>query len=208
MARAMRTSPSMRAVGASLRTLGLGAATLACLVLESTCAAPQHGPHVSPAPLAMAPCPRLTHLMGDDDPAGESGGRAAIVIVLDGARWQEVFLGVDPALAQKAGAPAASLEAPMPHLRALAASRGIALGAPGSGGVSEPRAPTSSRCRGTPSSSPGAPPRPASPTTARGPPCPPSPTRSARAPDPRATSPCSRRGRRSSAPRRRGRRPS
>ena len=127
----MRTSIPMRAVGASLRTLGLGAATLACLVLESTCAAPQHAAHVSPVPLAMAPCP---HPTGDDDPANGASGRAAIVIVLDGARWQEIFLGVDPALARKAGAPASSLGAPMPHLRALAAARGVALGAPGSGG--------------------------------------------------------------------------
>jgi hypothetical protein len=107
-------------------------ATLACLVLESTCAAPQHAPHVPPAQVAMAPCPRPTTA---DDPADEASGRAAIVIVLDGARWQEIFLGVDPALARKAGAPAAALEAPMPHLRALAAARGVTLGAPGSGSV-------------------------------------------------------------------------
>jgi hypothetical protein len=58
---------------------------------------------------------------------------AVILVVLDGARWQEVFVGADPQLSAAASVPAPSADALMPHLHALVADRGSALGAPGQG---------------------------------------------------------------------------
>ena len=55
---------------------------------------------------------------------------AVVLVVLDGVRWQDVFVGGDPHLA---GGPAPSAEALMPHLHALVADRGAAVGAPGRG---------------------------------------------------------------------------
>src|SRR5262249_38447933 len=60
--------------------------------------------------------------------AQDDGGYPAVVIVvLDGARWQEVLVGSD---AELSGAPAVTADALMPHLHALMAERGAALGAP------------------------------------------------------------------------------
>ena len=56
-----------------------------------------------------------------------------ILVVLDGARWQEVFVGADPQLSAEAGVPAVHADALMPYLHALVAERGAALGAPGQG---------------------------------------------------------------------------
>ena len=58
---------------------------------------------------------------------------AVVIVVLDGARWQEVFVGADPELATPAGVRTTSAEALMPHLHELVSSRGSALGAPGQG---------------------------------------------------------------------------
>ena len=60
----------------------------------------------------------------------EASDAAVVLVVLDGVRWQDVFVGGDPHLA---GGPAPSAEALMPHLHALVAERGAALGAPGRG---------------------------------------------------------------------------
>jgi hypothetical protein len=60
----------------------------------------------------------------------ERDDAAVVLVVLDGARWQEVFVGSDPRLS---GAPAVPADALMPALHALAAERGAALGAPGYG---------------------------------------------------------------------------
>ncbi|HXK21001.1 MAG TPA: alkaline phosphatase family protein [Polyangiaceae bacterium] len=57
-----------------------------------------------------------------------------IVVALDGARFQEVFEGVDPDLArQQGGLPPASAQQLMPHLHGLMTDSGAALGAPGHG---------------------------------------------------------------------------
>jgi hypothetical protein len=55
---------------------------------------------------------------------------AVVLVVLDGARWQEVFAGTDP---QLSGAPAVPAESLMPVLHALAAEQGASIGAPGYG---------------------------------------------------------------------------
>jgi hypothetical protein len=71
--------------------------------------------------------------IGNDNAAAGPGQRnddAAVVVVLDGTRWQEVFVGADPALASAARVEAPSAPALMPNLHALLEERGAALGAP------------------------------------------------------------------------------
>jgi hypothetical protein len=63
----------------------------------------------------------------------ETDESAVILVVLDGARWQEVFVGADTELSASAGLPALPADALMPRLHELVASRGSALGAPGRG---------------------------------------------------------------------------
>ena len=66
-------------------------------------------------------------------PSPEPSDSAVVVVVLDGARWQEVFVGTDPRLASTAGTPAVDAAELMPHLHEVLRDRGTALGAPGRG---------------------------------------------------------------------------
>lgn len=65
-------------------------------------------------------------------------GTHVVLLMIDGVRWQEVFGGVDRALARRQGllprerVGAAAL---MPNLHRVIAERGVALGAPGQGTV-------------------------------------------------------------------------
>lgn len=62
--------------------------------------------------------------------------RRVVLVTIDGARWQEIFHGVDPALAQAAGMPReeqVAADALLPNLYRRVAARGVALGAPGHG---------------------------------------------------------------------------
>jgi hypothetical protein len=95
--------------------LTLGAA---CLPPTEADERPAREPAAVPARAALA--------------APEPGGSdaAVVLVVLDGARWQDVFVGADPHLAS---GPAPSAAALMPHLHALVAERGAAVGAPGRG---------------------------------------------------------------------------
>jgi Metalloenzyme superfamily len=69
-----------------------------------------------------------------DPPDPPTPSEAAVVlVVLDGARWQDVFTGADPRLAAAAGVGALSAPELMPNLHAAIAERGAALGAPGCG---------------------------------------------------------------------------
>jgi len=68
-----------------------------------------------------------------EPPSRDSGDAAVVLVVLDGARWQEVFVGADPQLSTEAAVPAQHAGALMPNLHALVADRGAALGAPGQG---------------------------------------------------------------------------
>jgi hypothetical protein len=70
------------------------------------------------------------HELRAREPAEEG---AVVLVVIDGARWQDVFVGGDPQLSAEARIPVSSAEALMPHLHALVAERGSALGAPGHG---------------------------------------------------------------------------
>jgi hypothetical protein len=59
-----------------------------------------------------------------------------IVVALDGARFREIFAGVDPELAKQQGLPEAQQQSAaqlMPHLQSLMQETGAALGAPGHG---------------------------------------------------------------------------
>jgi hypothetical protein len=71
----------------------------------------------------------------DDGPPRVAPDAAVVLVTLDGVRWQDVFVGADPKLARAAGVPAPAAAALMPHLDALVAERGVALGAPGHGAV-------------------------------------------------------------------------
>jgi len=62
--------------------------------------------------------------------------RQVIIVAIDGVRWQEVFLGSDPALIEDQSVPNALLMSPeqlLPNLYTRVAPRGVALGAPGYG---------------------------------------------------------------------------
>lgn len=63
----------------------------------------------------------------------EAGDAAVVFVVLDGVRWQDVFVGTDPTLAASARLPVLTADTLMPHLHALLAERGAAIGAPGDG---------------------------------------------------------------------------
>jgi hypothetical protein len=100
----------------------------AVLALGSSCLPPSEadesialGPQAPVAPVEPTRAPA--------QPA-EDGDAAVVLVVLDGVRWQDVFVGADPHLVS---GPAPSAEALMPRLHALIAERGAAVGAPGRG---------------------------------------------------------------------------
>lgn len=105
-------------------------ATIALLAIAASCIPPtevEQALRVAPATTpeaALAPADRP--LPDDDAPA-------VVLVVLDGARWQEVFLGADAQLSRKAGVAAVDADALMPHVHALLADHGAALGAPDHG---------------------------------------------------------------------------
>jgi Type I phosphodiesterase / nucleotide pyrophosphatase len=73
---------------------------------------------------------------GDKLPEPDAGPVQVVVVTLDGARYQEIFAGVDPQLARERGVPASGLQDAahlMPNLRRLMSSEGAALGSPGRG---------------------------------------------------------------------------
>jgi len=73
---------------------------------------------VAPAPVAEAPA-----------------ADAVIVVALDGARWQEIFLGADPTLASAADLAAGAPERIMPTLHRWMTEDGVGIGAPGHGEI-------------------------------------------------------------------------
>ena len=99
----------------------LAAALAACLPRQEVGESPHRSPPATREPQVLERQP------------GEDEEPAVILVVLDGTRWQEVFVGADPQLSAAAGVPAPSAEALMPQLHALVADHGSALGAPGHG---------------------------------------------------------------------------
>ena len=78
--------------------------------------------------------PRIERDQADPGMSAAPPDRAAVVVVLDGARWQDVLMGVDGELARQARIdPRAANEPTMPRLAELARTRGAVFGAPGSG---------------------------------------------------------------------------
>jgi hypothetical protein len=66
----------------------------------------------------------------------ERAESAVVLVVLDGVRWQEVFDGVDPALARRHGISPSSWPNPadlMPNVHRIVEAEGLAIGAPGHG---------------------------------------------------------------------------
>jgi hypothetical protein len=81
----------------------------------------------------------VIHVVKDQADPGMSAAppdRAVVLVVLDGARWQDVLMGVDGELARQAKIDPRAANLPtMPRLAALARTRGAVFGAPGSGTV-------------------------------------------------------------------------
>jgi len=105
-------------------------AILALLTVATSCIPP----HEVDQSLRLSTVFSTEVATGREPQAREAADEAAVIlVVLDGARWQEVFVGADPQLSAASGVPASSADALMPHLHALVADRGSALGAPGQG---------------------------------------------------------------------------
>lgn len=106
---------------------------MALLAVAASCIPPRQVDEL-PARGAGAPLPAGTAAVASDSPPGTAAQEEAVVlVVLDGVRWQDVFVGADPVLAAQAKVPALHADSLMPHLHALVAERGAALGAPGQG---------------------------------------------------------------------------
>ncbi|MGH7294015.1 MAG: alkaline phosphatase family protein [Polyangiaceae bacterium] len=107
-------------------------ASTALLSLVASCVAPREADQTvrrAPGAAATLVAGRTTFRRDSRD-ADEA---AVVLVVLDGVRWQDVFVGSDPTLAAAAKIPARPADALMPHLHALIADRGAAIGAPGEG---------------------------------------------------------------------------
>jgi hypothetical protein len=115
------------------RALPAGLSAAACLVALAvgvSCMPPADARGPRGALVAAA----IDVPLGRDDEAPRVAPDAAVVLVtLDGVRWQDVFVGADPGVARAAGVRAPTAAVLMPHLHALVAQRGVALGAPGHG---------------------------------------------------------------------------
>ena len=101
-----------RIAGGCLAILGLAAALAAC----------------TGRPLASVPPPVPSE-------PGDLGSRTAVLVVIDGVRWQEVFSGVDAALAATHGlAPSEFVDAAhlVPNLHRMMTDDGAVVGAPSS----------------------------------------------------------------------------
>ncbi|HTJ80902.1 MAG TPA: hypothetical protein VL400_04240, partial [Polyangiaceae bacterium] len=72
----------------------------------------------------------------EEPPEGRAEPPSIVLVAIDGARWQDVFLGTDRRLLDEAGLDAkdhaATADVLTPHLAELA-RQGVALGAPGQG---------------------------------------------------------------------------
>lgn len=118
----MRVQKLPERIGTALAHVAMvGALALGCV--RMTDATPGTGHSTVPIPSAATP-----H-------AAEGPPRTdrVVLVVIDGARWQDIFVGVDPARAQQAGMTAeevVSAEELTPNLHALAL-RGVGLGGEG-----------------------------------------------------------------------------
>ena len=83
--------------------------------------------------LTMTPLATRAVDDGTDDERSES---AVVLVVLDGVRWQEIFNGIDPAMARQRRMTGGEADprSLMPNLHRLIESDGLAIGAPGHGG--------------------------------------------------------------------------
>lgn len=112
-----------RDLGLAMAMVMLGASACSRWGLPWDSVLPDPVARSAPA-LALRPAPeaRETH--------------AVVLVVLDGVRWQEVFLGADRAQLRRTGSPsdgALSAEELMPNLYRHIIARGFAIGAPGHG---------------------------------------------------------------------------
>jgi Metalloenzyme superfamily len=113
---------------------------LVAAALTTTCVPAKELP--SPAARSVSPAETATEspIQGIRASVAESDEPTPVIlVVLDGVRWQEIFEGVDPALARtgSSGRAGAVVDARrlMPALYAALDARGAALGAPGHGSI-------------------------------------------------------------------------
>jgi hypothetical protein len=92
---------------------------------------------LSPSAPAVAEARARETTRFEVDAVPATPGDPVIVVVMDGVRWQEIFLGVDPVMLEAHAAGRAQRRRPFapealtPNLHALIEARGAALGAPG-----------------------------------------------------------------------------
>jgi hypothetical protein len=100
---------------ASMSTEWMRAALISAVVVGSSCAPSSHVEHALPpeAPAAVT--------------------APLVLVTIDGARWQEIFEGSDPALSHAAHRPAREL---VPRIDRLVRERGASIGSPGRGVIS------------------------------------------------------------------------
>jgi hypothetical protein len=118
-------------------------ALLPFLAIGASCVAPTEGTPAAPIDQQIHGTERYsggaverTNIIEVQAPAKRSDDSAAILIVLDGARWQDVYNGADPALGAPRGfdvSKLASGKSLMPNLHELIETRGLAIGAPDHG---------------------------------------------------------------------------
>jgi hypothetical protein len=111
----------------------LAAWAIVAFVALSCVAAPPRRFDVPKATLPLAP-PRPEKIEVEVAAAGRTS--AVVLVVLDGVRWQEVFEGVDPALARAQDFPPEDVVDArhlMPTLHDVFIAHGVAVGAPGYG---------------------------------------------------------------------------
>lgn len=102
--------------------LGVLVATALAGCATAPSAAPAIQPRVCGSPSAIQPAT-----------PGPHATRNLVLIAIDGTRWQEIFLGVDPQRGRDAGIAVQSAPELLPNLYHLLIARGVALGAPGYG---------------------------------------------------------------------------
>ncbi len=90
----------------------------------------------SPSELPRIALPERVQAPAPAPAKSATAPRIVVLVAIDGVRWQELFGGVDPALARLHGVPPAERTGPdglAPNLQALMTADGAALGAPDHG---------------------------------------------------------------------------
>ena len=120
-----------------MSTEWLRAALIGAVVVGSSCAPSRRVEHATPPAEAQPPPSPSPSASPGSGPASAPASASApgvaapvVLITIDGARWQEIFDGTDPALSH---APRRSARDLVPRLDRIVRERGAAIGGPGRG---------------------------------------------------------------------------